>query len=101
MDDLWRKARHFCLGVLDVTREEVESLVGEMVKRGEVAEEDAARAVAELMEKARSEQEAFFARLQVMMEKIIAGAGLARAADLQALEARVRALESGPVGGPG
>lgn len=34
MEDIWRKAKHFGLGVLDFTREKVEALVSEMVKRG-------------------------------------------------------------------
>jgi len=34
MEDIWRKAKHFGLGVVDFTKEKVESLVSEMVKRG-------------------------------------------------------------------
>ena len=44
MEDTWRKAKHFGLGVLDFTREKVEALVNDMVKRGELSEQDTAEA---------------------------------------------------------
>jgi polyhydroxyalkanoate synthesis regulator phasin len=93
MEDIWRKAKHFGLGVLDFTKEKVESLVSEMVKRGELSEPETPQAVAEIMEKAQAEQEAFKETLKNMIEKSISAMGLARAADLEALEKRVAELE--------
>ena len=58
MEDLWRKAKHFGLGVVDFTREKVEALVDDMVKRGELTEAEPSQAVAEIMEKAKFEQDA-------------------------------------------
>ena len=101
MKDLWLKARYCCLGFLDFTREEVGALVQEMVKRGEIAQQDAPQAVSSLLEMAQSQQEALMTKLTAMMERVIAGAGLAQAADLEALKSRVSKLEAGPVGGPG
>jgi len=40
-------------------------------------------------------------KLKAVFEKIVSGAGLARATYLEALQRKVRVLESGPVGGPG
>lgn len=93
MEELWRKAKHFGLGVVDFTREKVEALVDDMVKRGELSEDETSQAVAEIMEKAKSEQDALLAKLKSLVEKTISEAGLARAADLEALEKRVAALE--------
>lgn len=93
MEDLWRKAKHFGLGVVDFTREKVEALVDDMVKRGELTEQETPQAVAEIMEKAKSEQDAFLAKLKALVEKVVSEAGLARAADLEALEKRVADLE--------
>jgi polyhydroxyalkanoate synthesis regulator phasin len=93
MEELWRKAKLFGLGVLDFTREKVEAVVADMVKRGELSEQETPQAVAELMERAKSEQEVFLDKLKVMVEKVISGAGLARSADLEALEKRVADLE--------
>lgn len=93
MEDLWRKAKHFGLGVLDFTREKVEDLVKEMVRRGELTEQETPQAVTEIMERARSEQEAFLDKLKALVAKIIAEAGLVRRTDLEALEKRVADLE--------
>jgi polyhydroxyalkanoate synthesis regulator phasin len=101
MNDLWLKARYGCLGFLDLTGEEVAALVQEMVKRGEIAQQEASQAEADLLAMAQAQQEALMNKLAAMMEKIIAGAGLARAADLEALKNRVSQLEAGPAGGPG
>jgi polyhydroxyalkanoate synthesis regulator phasin len=98
MEDMWRKAKHFGVGLLDFTREKVEVLVDDMIKRGELAEQDAPQAVTEIMERAKSEQEAFMDKLKTMVEKTISGMGLARTADLEALEKRVAKLERGPKG---
>ena len=93
MEDLWRKARHFGLGVVDFTRQKVEDLVEDMVKRGELAEQDTSQAVAEIMEKAQAEQKDFLEKLKAMVDQAISEAGLARAADLEALAKRVADLE--------
>ena len=96
MEDLWRKAKHFGLGVVDFTREKVEALVNDMVKRGELTEDETSQAVAEIMEKAKSEQDALLEKLKPVVDKAISQAGLARAADLEALEKRVANLEKNP-----
>jgi polyhydroxyalkanoate synthesis regulator phasin len=93
MEELWRKAKPFGLGVLDFTREKVEAVVADMVKRGELSEQETPQAVAELLERAKSEQDVFMDKLKAMVEKVISGAGLARSADLEALEKRVADLE--------
>jgi polyhydroxyalkanoate synthesis regulator phasin len=93
MEDLWRKARHFGLGVVDFTKQKVEAVVEDMVQRGELAEQDTSQAVAEIMEKAQAEQEDFLEKLKALVDKAVSEAGLARAADLEALEKRVAALE--------
>ncbi len=94
MEDFWRKALHFGLGVLDFTREKIEAVVEEMVKRGEVSQQEQAQAVEQIMARAQSEQEALFDKVKTLIRQAISQAGLARTADLAALERRVEALES-------
>ncbi len=93
MEDTWRKAKHFGLVVVDFTREKVEALVKDMVKQGELSEQDTAEAVADIMKKAKSEQEAFLDMLRGVVEKIVAELGLARRSDLEALKRKVEELE--------
>jgi polyhydroxyalkanoate synthesis regulator phasin len=93
MEDFWHKAKHFGLGLFDFTKEKVEALVDEMVKRGELTQQESSLAVAKIMERAKAEQEALKDKLTVMIQQAISNMNLARAADLEALEKRVAALE--------
>lgn len=94
MEDFFRKAMQFGLGLVDFTREKVEAVVEEMVRRGEMRQEDRSGAIAQIMEKAQAEQEALKEKIQQMVAQVVAGMGLARGQDLEALEKRVAALEA-------
>jgi len=89
MQDFLKKAWFFGLGVFDFTKEKVEALVEEMVKRGEVSQQESSQTVEQILNKAQEMQQALFEKVK----EIVAGMNLARAADLEALEKRVAALE--------
>jgi polyhydroxyalkanoate synthesis regulator phasin len=93
MKEFWQKAWFFSLGLLDATKEKVEALVEEMVRRGEIAQQDKAEAVQEFTARARETQQAFWERVNELVSRVVAEMHLARAADLKALEKRVAALE--------
>jgi len=93
MKEFWQKAWFFSLGMLDATREKVEDLVEEMIKRGEVTQQEKSEAIEQLTARARETQQAFFDRVKELVSRVIAEMHLARAADLQGLEKRVSALE--------
>jgi polyhydroxyalkanoate synthesis regulator phasin len=93
MEELWRKTMHFGLGVWDFTKEKVEAVVDDMVKRGELSQQESSQAVEQIIEKAQREQDAFLEKLKGLIGKVIAEMGLARLADLEVLEKRVSALE--------
>jgi len=93
MEEFWRKTVHFGVGLWDFTKEKVEGLVDEMVKRGEVSQQDRSQAVEQIIEKAQGEQQAVYERLKELVNQIIAGMGLARQAEVENLEKRLSALE--------
>jgi polyhydroxyalkanoate synthesis regulator phasin len=93
MEDLFKKTISFGIGLFDYTKEKVENLVDEMVKRGELSKQESSQAVEELWEKAEKEQAAFWSKVKTYINSIVEGMPLARRADLKALEERVAALE--------
>lgn len=93
MKDFWRKTWFFGLGLLDFTTEKVEALVEEMVKRGEVTQQESPQAVEQIMAKAQEAQQVLFDKVKELVKKSMAEMKLARSADLAALEKRVEALE--------
>ena len=93
MKDYLRKAWFFGLGLLEATKEKAEAFVAEMVKRGEITQQESPEAVKQILEKAKETQKAFFDKVKEVVSKAVSEMRLARAADLQALEKRVAALE--------
>ena len=93
MEDLFKKTISFGIGLFDYTKEKVETLVEEMVKRGEVSKQDSSQAVEELWEKAEKEQSAFWNKVKTYINSIVDEMPLVRRSELKALEERLAALE--------
>jgi polyhydroxyalkanoate synthesis regulator phasin len=93
MKELLEKAKLFGLGVFDFTREKVESVVDEMVRRGEISQQESPEAVKELLARAQEAQAATWDKVKELINQALAEMKPARAADLEALEKRVAALE--------
>jgi polyhydroxyalkanoate synthesis regulator phasin len=100
MEDLFKKTISFGLGLFDYTKEKVEHLVDELVKRGELTKQESTQAVEELWKKAEKEQSAFWNKIKEFVGSIVAEMPLVRRADLKALEDRLAALEKRLGDGP-
>ncbi len=94
MKEILQKAWYFGLGVFDFTREKVENLVQEMVQRGEISQQEGPEVVKQFLDKAQEAQTAVTEKIKEMVNKALTETKLARAADLEALEKRVAALEN-------
>lgn len=93
MKDFLRKAWSFSLGFFDFTRERVEALVEEMVRRGEITQQESPEAVKELLDRAQEAQDALVGKVKELVARALAETKLARAADLEALAKRLVVLE--------
>ncbi|MGA7561664.1 MAG: hypothetical protein WBW55_00485 [Desulfobaccales bacterium] len=93
MKDFLRKAWSFGLGFFEFTRDRVEALVEEMVRRGEITQQEGPEAVKELLGRAQEAQAALVDKVKELVAKALAETKPARAADLEALTKRVAALE--------
>ena len=93
MKDLLHKAWLFSVGMFDFTKEKVEALVEDMVQRGEITRQESTEAVKQLLTKAQEAQQAMVEKTKELVNKAMAETKSAKVADLEALEARVAALE--------
>jgi polyhydroxyalkanoate synthesis regulator phasin len=93
MKEFLQKAWYFGLGVFEFTRERVEALVDELVRRGEISQQESPEAVKDLLKRAQEAQAAVVEKVKELVNKALAEARPAKAADLEALEKRVAALE--------
>ncbi len=92
-EEFWQKPLMFGLGVWDFTREKVEALVEEMVKRGEISQQETPEAVKQIMVKVQETQQTLSAKVEELTARAISEMNLVRAADLATLGKRVAALE--------
>ena len=70
--DFFKKSVLFGLGVFDLTREKAEKIVDEMVKRGEMAQSDKAKAVKELLKGHDERMEKLKRKIDESVEKVTA-----------------------------
>jgi polyhydroxyalkanoate synthesis regulator phasin len=93
MKDLLCKAWFFGVGVVDFTREKVESVVQDMVQRGEITQQESPEAVKHLLARAQEAQEALVGKVKELTRSAVDEINVAKASALEALEKRVAALE--------
>jgi polyhydroxyalkanoate synthesis regulator phasin len=94
MKDVLRKAWLFGVGMYEYSKEKVEDLVEEMVRRGEITQQEGPEAVRQLWEKAQDAQQALWEKVKELTRNAVDELNLAKASELEALEKRVTALES-------
>lgn len=67
MQELFKKTLSLGLGVLLASKDKVEEVVNELVKKGEIGQEDGKKLINELIEKGKAGME----ELEVKIEKIV------------------------------
>ncbi len=75
MLDLLKKTYLVGLGFASLTREKVDEVVDELVKKGEVAEKDRKQVFEDLMARARDEQQKFSQSVKETVQKVIREVG--------------------------
>ena len=93
MEDLFKKTISFGIGLFDYTKEKVETLVEEMVKRGEVSKQDGSASSGRIVGKGCQGAERFLEQGQNYINSIVDEMPLVRRSELKALEERLAALE--------
>ncbi len=93
MIDLVKKGFLLGLGAAELTREKVETLVDELIQRGELAQKERRAAIEELLEGGRKAQDELFKRVRATVERAIGELGLPTKADMAKIEERLAALE--------
>lgn len=93
MLELLKKTYLMGLGLTTVTREKLEEIVDELIKRGEIAEQDRTHVLQDLLDKAREQQQRLGQTIRENVRKVVQELGLPTRTQFQELERRVKALE--------
>lgn len=94
MKDLLSKGLALGLGLAVVSKEQIEKLVDELVKKGEVSTAESKELVRDLFEKGEAEKKEMNARIHEQVEKLLNELNIPTKADLERLEQRIQALEN-------
>ena len=93
MLDLLKKTYLLGLGLATITRDKLEEVVDELIKRGELAEKDRHHVVDELMERARVEQKRLSDSVRQAAQKVVTEMGIPSRSEFEQLLERLDQLE--------
>ncbi|GIP47533.1 Poly(hydroxyalcanoate) granule associated protein (phasin) [compost metagenome] len=93
MSDLLKKAISLGWGLTITSKEKVESIVEDLVKRGELAPSESKQLVEKLIDRGAEEQGKFKELVNEQVRSALQGMGLASAKEVEELTRRVAELE--------
>jgi len=91
--DFMRKSFMVGLGALSISKEKAETIVDDLVKRGEVTSEEAKKLVNDLVKRGEEQKEELTSTIRREMERFRFDIGLATNKDIERLEEKIRHLE--------
>ncbi|KKO54706.1 phasin family protein [Paenibacillus sp. DMB20] len=93
MSDLFKKAISLGLGLTVVSKEKVEKIVDDLVKRGELAPQESKELVNRLIERGEEEQSQIKAVVYEQVKRVLSELEVPSENDIASLEQRIAALE--------
>ncbi len=93
MRDFLKKAINLGLGTLVVTREKVEEVVSELVKKGEVGQDEGKKLVNELIEKGEENKKEMEAQVEKIVRTVTEKLNLPTGEQLNALKSEIEQLK--------
>ena len=92
MTDIFEKTLYLGLGIISMTKDKAEEIIGELVEKGKMSEDQSAKAVKDLMNRAEKERKALDNRLNESIEKAIKRMHLATRNDIEEINKKLDAL---------
>ncbi|MBP7462020.1 MAG: hypothetical protein KBA26_12085 [Candidatus Delongbacteria bacterium] len=94
MTGILKKAMLAGLGLVTLTTEKVEDIVDDLVKRGEIAENDKGKAVREILDKAEESARDLKDKIETQIRDVIAKMPLSTKKETDELRQRIQQLET-------
>ena len=93
MFDLIKKGVLLGLGALAVSKEKVEEVVDELIKKGELAKDERSKAIQDFLKKAEDQERILIAKINTEVDKAIKKLGIPTKQDLERLEKKIDELK--------
>jgi polyhydroxyalkanoate synthesis regulator phasin len=81
------------LGVLVLTEDKIEKLIGELTKKGEISQGEKKDLLTEIIEKGEEKKKEIEGKIREKVEKVLFQMNVATKDDIQKLEKRIETLE--------
>lgn len=94
MKDLMNKGLAFGLGLAVVSKEQIEKVVEELVKKGEVSAGESKDLMRDLLEKGEAGKKEMNTRIHEQLEKLLKDLNIPTKSDIERLEQRIQELEN-------
>lgn len=94
MIDLFKKGLALGLGLAIVSKEQIEKVVDELVKKGEVSVNESKDLMHELMQKGEEQQQELNTKIQEQFQKRLGELNIPTQTDIERLEKRIANLEN-------
>jgi polyhydroxyalkanoate synthesis regulator phasin len=91
--DIIRKTMLLGLGLLSLTKEKAESMVDDLVRRGEIASEDKFKAVDSLLKEAEKQEEEFTRKMTGSVHKVMGDLGVPTKQDIDEILKTLKSIE--------
>jgi polyhydroxyalkanoate synthesis regulator phasin len=93
MNESLRKMALLGMGIAALTREKAEQLADELVKKGEITEDESSEFIKDLMKRSEQQKNELEKKIEIEMKKAAGRLNLASKDDLKKLEKKIAALE--------
>ena len=93
MLDIIKKSIYLGLGAATATKEKVESIVDELIEKGQLSRDEKVGAVRDILDKIEKEEKEISDRIKSAVEKAVKEIGLATKNDIQKLNKQIEALK--------
>lgn len=93
MFNLFKKGVLMGLGAITMTKEKVEEVVDELIKKGELAKDERSKVIQDLLKKAEEHEKVLVAKVSDEVNKAIVKLGVPTKKDLEILEKKIDDLK--------
>jgi len=94
MLDIIKKSLYLGLGVASFTKEHVESVVDELIEKGQLSKDEKSKAIKDIFDKIEKEEKEVQKKIQKVVKEVLDKAGGATQRDIENLQKRIKKLEA-------
>ena len=94
MLDIIKKSLDLGLGVASVKKERAESMVDDLIEKGQLSKDEKSKAIKDIFDKIEKEEKEVQKKIQKVVKEVLDKVGVATQKDIENLQKRIKKLEA-------